>query len=102
MTVSAPAPAPRLFTPTAALADTIACPCDQDGVRWRSRISAILAERARETGEDELTILRAFIRSVGFPAALVARVEAGVQAPPAAYRQRVAELLGGEVFEAVQ
>ena len=90
-----------LFVPTPVINGTVPCPPDESGVRWRSHISAILSERARQAGQDELAVLREFIAAVGRPPAQVARIEAGRLAPTAEYRGRAAAVLGVEAFEVV-
>ncbi len=88
-----------LMTPTQALSDTLPCPPDAEGVRWRSRISKALETRAHETGQSELQVLTTFLREMGVPPLVAAKIEAGRLAPSREYRERAAQVLGVSVVD---
>ncbi len=97
--MTVPALLDLLRTPTPALADTVPCPPDSGGVRWRSRISGVLEARARATGQSELQVLTTFLREMGVAPLIAARIEAGRLAPTREYRERAAQVLGVSVAE---
>ena len=82
-----------LHTPTPALSATQPCSPDDDGVRWRSHISPLLEQRARERGVPEQVVLIAFLGAMGVPPLMAARIEAGRAVPTRDYRERAACVL---------